>query len=89
MKPSICIPTQPEQLANAKKMQDMGCSLVVENCDQLVQAISEMKMNIDVYKRNVRRLNHHASKFKGVNNAVKIIEKVAHESTSAKKGFCA
>jgi uncharacterized protein (TIGR00661 family) len=89
MKPSICIPTQPEQLANAKKMQDMGCSLVVENRDQLVQAISEMKMNIDVYKRNVRRLNHHASKFKGVNNAAKIIEKVAHESTSAKKGFCA
>ena len=84
VKPSICIPTQPEQLANAKKIQDMGCSLVAENRDQLVQALREMERNMDVYKRNVRKLNQYASKFKGVDKAVEIIEKVAHESASAK-----
>lgn len=78
-KPSICIPTQPEQLANAKKLQDMCCSVIVKNKDKLAQAIREMEKSIDFYKKNVQRLNRYASKFKGVDRAVEIIEKVAQE----------
>lgn len=77
VKPSICIPTQPEQKANARKMQDMNCSIVAENRRQLVQAIQEIEKEIDVYKRNVQKLNRYSNKFKGVENAVKIIEAVA------------
>ncbi|MCS7115534.1 MAG: glycosyltransferase [Nitrososphaerota archaeon] len=77
VKPSICIPTQPEQWANAKKMQDMGCSMIAENRTQLAQAIQEMEEKTEFYKRNMKRLNQYSCKFKGVENAVKIIEAAA------------
>ncbi|MEM1589100.1 MAG: glycosyltransferase [Candidatus Bathyarchaeia archaeon] len=77
VKPSICIPTQPEQLANAKKMQAMQCSVIVHSKEQLTQAIREIEGNIDFYKKNVRRLNIYANKFKGVDRAVEIIENAA------------
>jgi UDP:flavonoid glycosyltransferase YjiC (YdhE family) len=80
MKPSICIPTQPEQLANAKKLEEMGCSLIVNNRNQLMQTIREIERNLDYYRKNAQRLNHYASKFRGVDNAIKIIEKVAKKS---------
>jgi uncharacterized protein (TIGR00661 family) len=80
MKPSICIPTQPEQLANAKKLEEMGCSLIVNNRNQLMQTIREMEKNLDYYRKNTLRLNHYASKFRGVDNAIKIIEEVAKKS---------
>lgn len=79
-KPSVCVPTQPEQFANAKKLQDMGCSTIARNAKQLKQAIHEMENRIDAYKKNVQRLNQFASKFKGVDRAVKIIEEVAQKS---------
>ncbi|MEM2337265.1 MAG: glycosyltransferase [Candidatus Bathyarchaeia archaeon] len=78
-KPSICIPTQLEQFANAKKLQDMHCSIIAKNESQLAQAIGGMEKNIDIYKKNVQRLNQYASKFKGVDRAVNIIEKVAQD----------
>lgn len=81
-KPSICIPTQPEQFANAKKLQDMSCSLIAKDKDQLVQAVREIEKNIDLFKKNVQKLNQYASKFRGVDRAVEIIEKVAQESLS-------
>lgn len=79
VKPSICIPTQPEQWANAKKMQDLGCSIIVKNKEQLRQAIGEVEERKDFYKRNVQRLNQYSNKFKGVEKAVEIIEKIARQ----------
>ncbi|MEM2936970.1 MAG: glycosyltransferase [Candidatus Bathyarchaeia archaeon] len=78
IKPSICIPTQPEQRANAKKMQDMKCSIIAENRTQLMQAIHEMENKIAFYKRNVQKLNQYSNKFKGVEKAVEIIEEAAN-----------
>ena len=40
-KPSICIPTQPEQLGNAAKLQDLNCSITVKNKSQLQKAVDE------------------------------------------------
>jgi len=82
-KPSICIPTQPEQFANAKKLQDMGCSLIANNRERLTQAIGEMEKNVDFYKKRVCRLSQYARKFRGVDKAVEIIEKVAQEGVNA------
>ncbi|MCS7125133.1 MAG: hypothetical protein NZ932_06970 [Candidatus Bathyarchaeota archaeon] len=88
-KPCICIPTQPEQFANAKKLQDMRCSIIAKNADQLMQALREMEKNIDVYRRNVQKLSQYANGFKGVDRTVEIIEEVAQENLEAKGGFCA
>ncbi len=41
-KPSICIPTQPEQLGNAAKLQDLNCSITVKNKGQLQKAVAKM-----------------------------------------------
>jgi UDP-N-acetylglucosamine:LPS N-acetylglucosamine transferase len=35
-KPSICIPTQPEQLGNAAKLQDMNCAILAKNQKDLL-----------------------------------------------------
>jgi len=78
-KPSICVPTQPEQLANAKKMQDLNCSIIARNKAQLLQAIREMEKHVDFYRKNVRKINRYSSRFKGVDTAVKIIEEVAQK----------
>ncbi|MEM3703211.1 MAG: glycosyltransferase [Candidatus Bathyarchaeia archaeon] len=79
-KPSICTPTQPEQLANAKKMQELGCSIIAMNKRQLVKAIQEMEKRIDSYKKNAQKLNEYSNKFRGVERAVEIIEDVARIS---------
>ena len=42
-KPSICIPTQPEQLGNAAKLQDLNCSITVKNKGQLQKAVQKME----------------------------------------------
>jgi uncharacterized protein (TIGR00661 family) len=74
LKPSVCIPTQPEQMGNAKKMQDLGCSAVVKNDEQLKQAIRDIEAKNQFYTRNVRRLNQYSNKFKGLENAISVIE---------------
>lgn len=78
LKPSICVPTQPEQMANAEKMQDLKCSVSVRNREELKQAIQEIESRKEFYNRNVRRLNQFSSKFRGVEKTVEIIEKVAY-----------
>lgn len=75
-KPSIIMPTQPEQDGNAKKMEDMGCSIFIKSRKQLKPAIEEMNKAYDSYKKNVEKLSHYASKLDGLSKAVKIIEKV-------------
>jgi uncharacterized protein (TIGR00661 family) len=73
-KPSICIPTQPEQVGNTKKLQDLNCSILVKNREQLRLAIQKVDEEKQFYKSNVKALNLYANKFKGVEKAVAVIE---------------
>jgi uncharacterized protein (TIGR00661 family) len=75
-KPSICIPTQPEQLANAAKLQDLGCSIVVKNRSQLLQAVREIETNYEKYQRRMEVLNGASNLYNGLNRAVEIIEEL-------------
>jgi UDP-N-acetylglucosamine--N-acetylmuramyl-(pentapeptide) pyrophosphoryl-undecaprenol N-acetylglucosamine transferase len=73
-KPSICIPTQPEQLGNAAKLEKMGVSIMARNSRQLAAAVQKMEAQLDSYTENVRRLSLFSGKFNGLDRAVKIIE---------------
>jgi len=73
-KPSICIPTQPEQLGNAAKMEKMNCSIVARNKKQLQKAVEKMEKEIDVYTQNAEVLSKFSGKFNGLDRAVEIIE---------------
>jgi len=73
-KPSICIPTQPEQLANAAKLQNLGCSLIAKNKAQLASAICKIESNYDSYKKRAQLLNKVSGQFNGVTRAAQIIE---------------
>jgi len=75
-KPSICIPTQSEQMGNAKKMQELKCSIYAENPRQLKSAITKIEENIEVYKHNVEELSKYSLKHKGLEKAVSIIENI-------------
>ena len=55
-KPSICIPTQPEQLGNAAKLQDLNCSITVKNKKQLEKAVEKMEIEKETYNRNMTAL---------------------------------
>lgn len=79
-KPSICIPTQAEQLANATKLQDLNCSIVAKNRTQLALAIRKIEANYDGFKENIHALNRFSSKFDGVKRAVEIIEDIKSQS---------
>jgi hypothetical protein len=74
VKPSICIPTQSEQVGNARKMEDLNCSIVVKNREQLRLAIQKIEEKKQFYKGNVKALNLYANKFKGLEKAVAVIE---------------
>ncbi len=74
LKPSICIPTQPEQLANAAKLQDLKCSITAKNKNQLRKAITKLERDQDSYDRNISALNEFSNKFKGLDRAVTIVE---------------
>jgi UDP-N-acetylglucosamine--N-acetylmuramyl-(pentapeptide) pyrophosphoryl-undecaprenol N-acetylglucosamine transferase len=75
-KPSICIPTQPEQLANAAKLRDLRCSLIVKNKSQVASAVREIEANHDVFQKSAKTLNLFSNKFNGLKRAVEIIEAV-------------
>ena len=75
-KPSVCIPTQPEQMGNARKLQELKCSISVENKTQLKSAILEIEKKIDLYKNNVKKISEYSSRFKGLNRAADVIEDV-------------
>ncbi len=76
VKPSICIPTQPEQLANAQKLQDLGCSITVKNQKGLAQAIIRIENELDYFNNNMGTLNQFSSRKTGLDRAVEIIENV-------------
>ena len=73
-KPSICIPTQPEQLGNAAKLQDLNCSITVKNKKQLEKAVQKMVSKKESYNKNITKLNEFSNKFKGLDRAVSIVE---------------
>jgi UDP:flavonoid glycosyltransferase YjiC (YdhE family) len=73
-KPSICIPTQPEQQGNAAKLQDLKCSITVKNKKELEKAVAKMDSDHKFFDANVSSLNEFSNKFKGLDRAVTIIE---------------
>ena len=73
-KPSICIPTQPEQLGNAAKLQDLNCSITAKNRKELEKAIEKMENEKETYNKNVAALNEFSNRFKGLDRAVSIVE---------------
>ena len=73
-KPSICIPTQPEQLGNGAKLQKLNCSIVVKNKKELQQAVQEIEEEKQLFKNSAERLSRFSSSFKGLDRAVEIIE---------------
>jgi uncharacterized protein (TIGR00661 family) len=75
-KPSICIPTQPEQLANAAKLRDMNCSRIAKNQTQLVHAVREIEANREEFKANMETLNRVSNKYNGLSRAVEAVEEV-------------
>ncbi len=73
-KPSICIPTQPEQLGNAAKLQLLNCSIFVKNPRELKSAVNKIEEEYSLFTKSTRRLNTFSNKFKGLDRAVEIIE---------------
>jgi UDP:flavonoid glycosyltransferase YjiC (YdhE family) len=73
-KPSICIPTQAEQLGNATKLQDLNCSITVKNEKQLEKAVERMENEQESFDRSVLALNEFSNKFKGLDRSTQIIE---------------
>jgi uncharacterized protein (TIGR00661 family) len=75
-KPTVCIPTQPEQMGNAAKLQNLNCSISVKNKKELELAVKKIEENYESFRRNVALLNTFSNKFKGLDRAVEIIENV-------------
>ena len=73
-KPSICIPTQPEQKGNAAKLQKLNCSISVNNKQELKAAVQKIEEENTHFKQSVKTLNAFSNKFKGLDRAVDIIE---------------
>jgi uncharacterized protein (TIGR00661 family) len=73
-KPSICIPTQPEQLGNAAKLQDLSCSITVKNKKQLEKAVTRMENEHESFDRNVLALNRFSNRYRGLDRAQTIVE---------------
>jgi UDP-N-acetylglucosamine--N-acetylmuramyl-(pentapeptide) pyrophosphoryl-undecaprenol N-acetylglucosamine transferase len=73
-KPSICIPTQPEQMGNAAKLQKLNCSISVKNTQELKAAVQKIEEENQRFTRNIKKLNAFSNKFKGLDRAVEIIE---------------
>ena len=68
------MPTQPEQMGNAKKLDELNCSIYVENKRQLKLAIEKIEGNIDFFKNNVERLSEYSSRFSGLDGSVTVVE---------------
>ena len=74
IKPSVCVPTQPEQMANAKKLQKLGCAITVENQARLESAIAEIERKSRDYRVNLKRVCRYSARLKGLDIAVDAIE---------------
>jgi len=72
-KPSICVPTQPEQMGNAAKLQNLGCSILVKSSEQLRLAVQRIEEKKQFFKSKVEMLNRFSNNFQGLDRAVEII----------------
>jgi UDP:flavonoid glycosyltransferase YjiC (YdhE family) len=77
MKPSVCIPTQPEQKANARKLEELGCSKCIKNGAQLETVLMEIEAQRESLKAHLKKISEYSSRFNGLDNAVKVIESLA------------
>jgi len=75
-KPSIVVPTQPEQIANGRKLEKLDCAFLVKNQGQVAQALEKIEDNNEYYKRNVHKLNRFSRRFPGVSEAVRVVESI-------------
>jgi UDP-N-acetylglucosamine--N-acetylmuramyl-(pentapeptide) pyrophosphoryl-undecaprenol N-acetylglucosamine transferase len=73
-KPSVCVPTQPEQLGNAVKLQNLGCSVLARSSRQLKLAVQRIEEQKQLFKSKVETVNRFANKFNGLDRAVEVIE---------------
>jgi uncharacterized protein (TIGR00661 family) len=73
-KPSVCVPTQPEQVANGMKLQKLNCSIVVRSREQLKRALRAVEERSQFFRSGVERLNAFSNKFNGLERATEIIE---------------
>lgn len=73
-KPSVIVPTQPEQMGNGRKLQELNCAIMVKNKEQLGSAFKEIENNMGYYRSNVEAVNNFSRKYAGVNEAVRVIE---------------
>jgi len=73
-KPSVCIPTQPEQRGNAKKLELLGCAVVVEDPKRLKDAIRKIGDDYDFYRSHAEKIGRMVNSADGVARTVEIIE---------------
>jgi UDP-N-acetylglucosamine--N-acetylmuramyl-(pentapeptide) pyrophosphoryl-undecaprenol N-acetylglucosamine transferase len=73
-KPTICIPTQPEQSANAAKLENMQTSISVKDLNGLKKAIEKLEFGIDKYSEKVEIIRAFSNRFKGLDRAEFIVE---------------
>jgi uncharacterized protein (TIGR00661 family) len=78
-KPSICIPTQPEQLGNAVKLQNLNCSITVKNKKQLEEAIQRMENELETFNKNMLALSDYSSRYNGLDRAVSIVNEMLNQ----------
>jgi UDP:flavonoid glycosyltransferase YjiC (YdhE family) len=76
-KPTVCVPTQPEQLANGMKLQKLGCSIIARNRQQVKTALRRIEAEMSQFRSNVERLNAVSNRQNGLKRAVEIIESVS------------
>ena len=76
IKPTVCVPTQPEQLGNAIKLEKMHCSIVARNSKQVAQALRTIEEKKADFRRSVEALNRFSNRFNGLDRAAEIIEEI-------------
>jgi uncharacterized protein (TIGR00661 family) len=76
-KPTVCVPTQPEQLANGMKLQHMNCSIVARNMAQLKAALRTVEEQLSHFRSGAEKLNEVSNRYNGLDRAVEIIEEAA------------
>ncbi len=61
-------------MANARKLDELKCSIYVENKGQLKSAIEEIEAKKRFYRSNVEKIYEYSSKFEGLHRSVTVIE---------------
>lgn len=75
-KPTICVPTQPEQLGNGLKLQKMNCSLVAKSEKELKMALRKIEEQRSLFKDSAETLSEVSNKYNGLDRAAEIIEEI-------------